>query len=218
MPIAAQRLRRPPALFALIALTFSVGLFVPESVRGQMGLSLQAGASLATLGGSDVDSADSRIGPRVAASAIVPLRSNLDLQLGAAYAAKGATEQEFGVDVNLGLGYLEIPVLLRLTPSVAGTISPHFTIGPALALRVSCNAAVSAEGVEISIDCDEEFDDLKSMDFGAIAGAGLDIATSGSLSVSLDLLYNFGLSSIAESDDVKNRAFSFLAGVTVPIG
>ena len=31
-------------------------------------------------------------------------------------------------------------------------------------------------------------------------------------------LYNFGLSSIAESDDVKNRAFSILAGITFPIG
>ena len=51
-----------------------------------------------------------------------------------------------------------------------------------------------------------------------MAGAGIDIATSGSLSVSLDLLDNFGLSSISESDNVKNRAFSILAGVTFPIG
>ena len=51
-----------------------------------------------------------------------------------------------------------------------------------------------------------------------MAGAGIDIATSGSLSVSLDLLYNFGLSSITESTDEKNRAFSILAGVTFPIG
>ena len=44
------------------------------------------------------------------------------------------------------------------------------------------------------------------------------MAMAGSLSVSLDVLYNFGLSSIAESDDVKNRAFSILAGITFPIG
>lgn len=205
-------------LALLLTLPLSVSLLAPGRAWGQTTLLFQGGASLATLGGSDAEIADSRAGLRVGASAILPFANSLDLQLGAAYAAKGATEQEFGADLDFSLGYLEIPLLLRFTPSVAGTISPHFLIGPALALRVSCNVAIEEEGVEFSFDCDEEFDDLKSMDFGAMAGTGIDIATSGSLSVSLDVLYNMGLSSIAESDDVKNRAFSFLAGVTVPIG
>ena len=38
---------------------------------------------------------------RVGASAIFPFSANLDLQFGAAYAAKGATEQELGVDLVL---------------------------------------------------------------------------------------------------------------------
>ena len=203
---------------SLFAIVLPVILCLPAGLRGQTEVSLQGGMSLATLGGSDIESADSRAGLRVGASAILPLTPSLDLQLGAAYAAKGATEQGFGLEVDLELGYLEMPLLLRFSPSAAGTISPHFMAGPALALRVSCNAAASAEGLEISADCDDEFDDLKSMDLGAMAGAGLDIATSGSLSVSVDVLYNFGLSSISESDDVKNRAFSLLAGVRFPIG
>ena len=216
MRIARQLFQKLPPL---LALALSVSLFVPGSVYGQTSLSLQAGASLATLGGSDVESADSRIGMRVGASAIFPLSANLDLQFGAAYTGKGATEHETGLDVLFELDYLEIPLLLRFTPSVAGTLSPHFTIGPALSLRVGCSASAEADGYEISTDCDNEafFEDLKTDDFGAMAGAGLDIATSESLSVSLDLLYNFGLSSISESDDVKNRAFSILAGVTFPI-
>ena len=216
MRIARQLFQKLPPL---LALALSVSLLVPGSVYGQTSLSLQAGASLATLGGSDVASADSRIGMRVGASAIFPLSANLDLQFGAAYAAKGATEHEAGIDLLLELDYFEIPLLLRLSPSVDGTISPHFTVGPALSFRLKCSASGSAEGFEISGDCDEFGDlDVKSMDFGAMAGAGIDIATSGSLSVSLDLLYNFGLSSISESEDTKNRAFSILAGVTFPIG
>ena len=216
MRIARQLFQKLPPL---LALALSVSLFVPGSVYGQTGLSLQAGASLATLGGSDVASADYRIGMRVGASAIFPFSANLDLQFGAAYVAKGATEHELGVDIAVELDYFEIPLLLRLSPSVDGTISPHFTVGPALSFRLKCSASGSAEGLKISGDCDEfaDPDDLKSMDFGAMAGAGIDIATSGSLSVSLDLLYNFGLSSISESDE-KNRAFSILAGVTFPIG
>ena len=215
-------MRSVPQLFRklapLCAVLFTVSLLSPGSAWGQTTLLVQGGASLATLGGSDVDSADSQAGIRVGASAILPLRTNLDLQLGAAYAAKGATEQELGFDIELGLGYLELPLLLRFQPSVGGTISPHFMVGPALALRVSCNAAATGAGLEISVDCDDDFDDLKSMDFGAMAGAGMDIATSGSLSVSVDVLYSLGLSSISESDDVKNRAFSIVAGVAFPIG
>ena len=217
MRIAPRLFRK---LVPLFALTFPIGLLVPGVLQGQTNLTIRAGASLATLGGSDVVSADSRGGIRVGASTLLPLRPNLDLQLGTAYATKGATEQEFGVDVEFEIDYLEIPLLLRFTPSIEGTLSPHFMVGPALALRVGCSAKAGAEGVEISVDCDDaEFgDEIKTMDFGAVAGAGLDIPTSGSLTVSLDVLYNLGLSSISESGDVKNRAFSILAGITFPIG
>ena len=63
-----------------------------------------------------------------------------------------------------------------------------------------------------------KFDDLKSTDFGAMAGPGIDIATSGSISVPLDVLYNLGPSSNPESGDVKNRAFSIMAGIGGPLG
>ena len=197
----------------------SAGLTVPGILEAQTSLSLQTGASLATLGG-DAENADYRTGLRVGASAVFPLSPNLGLQLGGAYAAKGATEEEFGVDIALELGYLEIPLLLTLSPSVEGTISPRFSVGPALSFRISCSADAGAEGVRVSLDCDSaEFDEeVKTIDLGAVAGAGLDIATSGSLSVSLDLLYNLGLVSIFELDDTKNRAFSILAGITIPIG
>ena len=87
----------------VLALPLSAGLIVPGIVEAQTSLSLQTGVSLATLAG-DAENADYRAGLRVGASAILPLSSNLDLQLGGAYAAKGATEEEFGVDVALELG------------------------------------------------------------------------------------------------------------------
>ena len=203
----------------VLVLPLSAGPIVPRILEAQTSLSLQTGVSLATLAG-DAENADYRTGLRVGASAIVPLSSSLGLQLGAAYAAKGATAEEFVVDVALELGYLEIPLLLTLSPSVEGTISPRFSVGPALSFRISCSADAGAEGVQISLDCDSaEFDEeIKRIDVGAVAGAGLDIATPGSVSVSLDVLYNLGLVSVFELGDTKNRAFSILAGITIPIG
>ena len=107
-------------------------------------------------------SVDSRAGLGVEASAILPLRTSLDLQRDASYAATGANEEESGPDIELG--YLEIRLRPRLAPSVVGTRSPYF-IGPALALRLICYGAVAAEGLEVSIDCEDELDDLKSLDF-----------------------------------------------------
>lgn len=98
---------------------------------------------------------------------------------------------KFSVDVALKLGYLEIPLRLTLRPSVEGTISPRFSVGPALSFGISCSADAGVEGVQISLDCDsaECDEEIMQTGLGAVAGAGPDTTTPGSLSVSLDLLY-----------------------------
>ena len=232
MRLASPALQKLPRLFTLM---LSAGVFIPRSVEGQTSLSLQAGPSFATLAGGPFDDG-SRTGFSVVASAILPFTTNLGLQLGTAYAARGATEAGY---LAIDLDYVEIPLLLRVSPSVEGAISPHFTIGHALSFRLNCGVSVLgaevvetrrrarrrylgrrgvsvlvAEVAETTIECDEQFDDL---DFGAMGGAGIDIAGSGSLSVSLDVVYNLGLTSI-DWVDSTNRAFSILAGITFPIG
>ena len=67
MRIARQLFQKFPPL---LALALSVSLFVPGSVYGQTSLSLQAGASLATLGGSDVACLDQQKGSRFQATAM----------------------------------------------------------------------------------------------------------------------------------------------------
>ena len=62
---------------------------------------------------------------------------------------------------------------------------------------------------------------LKSIDLGAMVGAGLEIGLTESVFLVLDGLYNLGLTKMGDSgldDDVKNRAFSFLAGLSFPLG
>ncbi len=51
--------------------------------------------------------------------------------------------------------------------------------------------------------------------------AGLDIGLTGNVSLVLDGFYNLGLTKIDDSgvnDDVKNRAFSILAGLSFAVG
>jgi len=193
----------------------------PATVSAQKTLSARAGASLATLGGSDSGDLGSRTGLHLGAAITFPLSPSLGLQVGGAFVQKGAATSEDGVDVTVALDYIEIPVLLRLGVPMAGSLAPHFFLGPALSIEAGCEFEGSGDGATITISCSEADIPAKSIDIGGVAGAGLDIATSGPISVTLDVLFNFGLTSIDDSgspSDIKNRAWSLLAGVDFPIG
>lgn len=63
--------------------------------------------------------------------------------------------------------------------------------------------------------------DVKSTDFGAVLGAGLEYGL-GTTAILVDGRLGLGLTSIADSEgfdfDVKNRVFSLLIGVSFPLG
>jgi len=206
----------------LRALVASLAMLpLAAGLAAQTTLGIHGGASIATLGGSDVGSADARTGMNFGASVTFPVGEILGIQLGAGYAQKGATENSEGADVEFALDYFEVPVLLRVGVPTTGSISPHFFAGPAVAFKAKCEASGSSGGASVTVDCADVGAEVKSIDIGGMAGAGLDIHTSGPLSITLDVAYNLGLSSIDDSSDgadVKNRAWSFLAGVVFPIG
>ena len=62
-------LKAPHALLLVPVLALAAGLLVPGSTQAQTRLAL--GASLATLGGNDVESADSRTGVNAGVSVIL---------------------------------------------------------------------------------------------------------------------------------------------------
>ena len=209
-----------PSQTLAVALSFAALLAVSDQVAGQTTLALRGGASIATLGGDDPASSDSRIGLNVGGAVTFGVLSGLGIQVGGAFVQKGTTETEQGIDAKVSFDYLEIPLLLRLGVPTSGSISPHFVVGPAFSVNVGCEVGGSSEGVSASAKCSELDINIKSIDVGGMAGVGMDIATSGSLSITLDIFYNLGLSSIDDSgtpDDIKNRAWSVLAGISLPL-
>lgn len=209
----------------LVAL--AVGALGTAPLAGQT-LGVRGGVSIATWGGSDApDEASSRTALNVGANVTFPVAPNLGIQVGGVYAQKGATFTETDPDVGTveataKFDYIEVPVLLRIAVPTAGTISPHFVVGGAVAFEAGCEVEGSAAGITVTFDCSDFGLDTKSIDFGGVAGAGLSVGTAGPLSITLDVLYNLGLSSFVDDStedvDVKNRAFSILAGVSFGIG
>ena len=201
------------------------GLAIAAPVAAQSTLGFRAGVSLGTLAGDGVEDPDSRTGLSIGGYYSLGLSPNLGLQIGGAYVQKGASQtvdvEGEPVDVTFALDYFEVPILLRLGVPTAGSLSPHFFAGPAISFEGTCEAEGEVGGFSATIGCDDlGVLDTKAIDFGAVAGAGLGIATPGVLTITLDVLYNLGLQSVIDVEvdtDAKNRAWSFLAGAAFPI-
>ena len=182
----------------------------------------RAGASIATVGGDDTTGADSRTGLTGGAALVFPLSPTVGLEVGAFYTQKGATAAEPGVDVSFRLDYIELPVMLRMgLPTSTGAISPHFFVGGVVSFEANCEAEVSVPNTgRVTVECDAIGLFTRSPDYGAIFGGGLDIATGGPVSITLDVFHNFGLTTIdgtVNPGDIKNRSWSIMAGVAVDL-
>jgi opacity protein-like surface antigen len=138
--------------------------------------------------------------------------------VGGIYSQKGAEASEGGVTAAIELGYFEIPVLLRYAFPSGGAASFHLLGGPSVRFEVGCSISGSDGSTSASVDCSDAELDTKSFDFGLTGGLGLDFQASESLIITVDGLYNLGLSNIAEDGDAKNRVFMLQAGVGFPLG
>lgn len=132
-------------------------------------------------------------------------------QVGAAYTQKGA-ELDFGdVVEDLSLAYLEIPAVVKVGLPL-GIVKPSVFGGVGLGFNISCDV-----GDE---DCGDE---VKGTEWAGIFGADVAIYLGG-LSVWVDGRYHYGLNDIsdveagADFDELKNRSWSFQAGVGFPLG
>jgi hypothetical protein len=188
-------------------------------VSAQRVLGLHAGVSVATLHGSDITGASSRVGVNIGASLTFPVAHVLGIQVGADYAQKGAKVDVPGVGTGtFAVDYIQVPVLLRVGIPSAGAFGAHLLVGPSVSLQAKCSVKASGGGVSGSVDCSSAGVDTKTVDVGAMGGVGVDLGLPGKLDISVDALYNLGFSSIAKDGDAKTRAFTIQAGVGFPLG
>jgi hypothetical protein len=202
----------------LAATTLTLALAVPASSQTTLGV--RGGVNFASLSG-DVGDVDGRTALNVGATAHFPLSdSGLGLLIGGFYTQKGASESAQGLTATVELDYVEIPVLLRYDFPSQGSASFHAAAGPAVGFEVGCSVSADDGGTSASVDCDEAGLSTTSVDFGLVGGLGVDFRVSEGLIVTVDGMYNLGLTNIADSDedDVKNRVFMLQAGVAFPVG
>jgi hypothetical protein len=198
---------------------------LPAVVGAQSAIGIRGGLNYASFSGDDAGDFERASVYNFGAFFKTPLTDVLGVQVGAGFAQRGAELTDDGAVQKFTLSYLEIPLLLTLSPPPVGRVGVTFSVGPALGFNTGCNAKVTGATGIIGLDTECENDpinaEVKSFDVGAMVGLGVDINLTESVSLVLDGFYNYGFTKFDDSgvdDDVKHRAFSLLIGLAFLAG
>lgn len=208
----------------LIVLLVVFLLSVPAVGLGQApSFGFRGGLNMADFGGSQIVDSDSRAGFTVGAFVSIPVNAAVAIQPELLFSRKGARSAAYDYDefpqdgdappVGVYLSertahdYLELPVLLKVSPSPSGNVvRPIFFAGPSVGFLLGTKEVYDTDYSEY----------LNSVDFGVIIGGGVELGR-----LSLDARYNLGLATIDKDYEasfgrvpggVKNRALAVSAG------
>lgn len=212
-----------------------LALSLAPPASAQVGI--KGGINLTRFVGSDADAYESTPGLDLGASLSLATLGPIQLLGEVYYRQKGAEldpadpaalqELAEGGSYEIGLDYVEIPLLARLDLGGPGSrIRPYLVGGPAFGWRVSCGVSLSgAEAGAAEPECDDLTENfgstVRSYEAGAVAGGGLEFSLAGLGGVSLDARYTRGLSKIGEGGDalnIRNQSFTVMLGYFFGMG
>ena len=197
---------------------------------GDMTIGIMAGVNYATVN-QDPQSSEVTFAYKVGfvGGAFLGIQVNdvFSIEPQALYSQKGSKVKGTGANTSLEGGiritYIEVPVLVKYWIPVSDSqMRPFVFAGPEVEFKVSCTAEGAILAVTGSSDCDKTGTEikLKSTDFGATAGAGIQFKM-GNQDVRVDARYTLGLTDINDTGDtrkIKNRAFAATVGLGFPLG
>jgi Outer membrane protein beta-barrel domain len=156
------------AAAVLAAVLLGAGSAAAQDVSG----GVKGGVNFANLV-IDGDAADlnleTRIGLVIGGFVTWPVTPRFDIQPEALVSWKGASFDEFGVEADIEITYLEIPVLFRYGSPVSAGTSLKLFAGPSLAFKL--NAEATGEFLGVSEDEDIS-DEVEAFDFGLLILVG----------------------------------------------
>lgn len=165
---------------------------------------VKAGANFATIGGDDSDEFGSRTSFHFGLTAAIAVSDNFAVQPELVYSAQGASLDFEGIEADVKLDYLNLPIMAQFQVADGFSIE----VGPQFGFLMS--AKVEAGGEEEDIK-----DDLKGLDLAA--GVGVNYAMASGLNIGAR--YNLGLSNMNDGDDSdefsnQNNVFQVSIGWT----
>jgi len=197
------------------ALAAAMLLILPSPAAAQE-LGVKAGVNVASLTPEeDEDPVISRrVGPVAGAWVRFAPAKRVSLQAEGLYSEKGVKFEAPGFgSLEIGLRYLEIPLLAHADFGASGSTARAFVVGGgAPAFKLSARATAVSDGEKETRDVDEA---IYSMDFGLVGGVGVEFGRT-----LIEARYTHGLRHIntddnGDEDRIKNRVFSVTVGFRI---
>lgn len=190
----------PALLLGLIVLTAS-----PARAQGGSGAIIGVNFANIEFTDNDAPEPDRRTGLVGGVFVNVPLGASLSVQPEVLYSQKGAKFQEGNNEARLELDYLDVPVLLRVT--AGGQSGLALFGGPSVGFKLRARSKIDVDG---TTDEEDISDDVETIDYGLVLGAGIQGG-----SFFLDGRYQWGLSNTNKDKtepEVKNKVLSIVLG------
>ncbi len=189
---------------------------------------IRGGLSMANMLDKDEDgtySGDYQMNPGFHAGVTIdyPFSEMVSFETGLFLNTKGfkITEEEDGFDVTAKskLYYADIPLTLKVLGEVSEGVKVFVSAGPYIGIGISgkVTADASVEGYDVSVDEDIDWgsgedDDLKRLDYGITAGAGIEFNR-----VLVGLFYDYGLANVSaytgDGTVASHRVLKFSLGL-----
>lgn len=221
-----------PLALGALCLTTASALRAQGAPSSPITIGLIGGLSSATLSieddGED-DDTERRNAFAGGAYLIFRVTPQLGLRAEALYAmkgtrARGADEDGDDENVTVKLDYLEVPLLLQLSPTVAGGVRPRVYAGPAFAFRARCRFDIEGTEGSLSTDCDAldgaRENIFKSFDLGGMIGGELAFGGATGPGLAVGVRYTHGFTNISDVGDatIRNRALGVYGSIEFPLG
>lgn len=205
-------------LLVLTLLPLSLPAQAPAPGWPRPTVGAQVGYSRSDLGGPDAQRVRSRQGALTGVYLQMPLGGPLSVRPEVLFALKGGRAQAVvaggnPVQLDIGLAYIEMPVLLRAGVP-RGRFRPVLFGGPAPALQIGCDLQIVDPTTPFRAACDETtLPPFRQFDVGVVLGGGLEVRWPQS-ALSLEARYTTGLRSVLNAVDVRNRAVGVVLALT----
>jgi hypothetical protein len=197
--------KRATILVMLVAL-----LFMTNGIA-QMQIGPKAGLNISNVSGDDTEGAESKTGFGGGVFFMYQFSNMFAIQPEVYYTMKGAKDKENfegeTIEATLSLDYIEVPLLFKLLiPLQGSSVNPAIFAGPAIGFNTTAKAKLEYMGQSL----EEDYEDIKSTDFGLVFGGGVGFPV-GRNELGIDVRYILGLSTVddsADEFDIKNNVIN----------
>lgn len=161
-----------------------------------------------------------RVGLTAGATVAYRLDTHFEVESGVLWIQKGAGGELQGfeepIDTDVRLSYLQVPLLLRVTPFSGLPARVSLAAGPAVSLETHCEMEQDVSTLAAAIGC---ADDRSTTDVALVFGMGLSWRI-GRADLMLEARYDLGLRDIDSIGALRTRTrgFTLAPRVSLPLG